>query len=274
MIFSFITKRPLWQNILAGIGLSLGLVAIFLFALTMITNHGEYLTVPDVKGSDYKKVQADLEQKGFEVYIQDSIYVDTIAPNIIIKQFPEPEATVKVNRAIYLTVNCSVPPTIKMPNLIGMSFRNALLELKSLGLKLGDTSFVPDIAKNAVKDQLNEGASIKPGSPIRMGTQVDLVIGAGLGGDQIPVPDLIGLSYLEAKMVLEVNGLSAGVILLDENVADTATGYVYWQNPMPYDDQQMNNSIRSGQLMDIRLSLEKPIRKLDSLPPILPPQKQ
>lgn len=270
MIFSFITKRPLWQNILAGFIFSLGLVAMFLFALNLITNHGEYLTVPDVKGSDYQKVKADLEKNGFEVYIQDSIYVDSIAPNIILKQFPEPEATVKVNRVVYLTINCSVPPTINMPNLIGMSFRNALLELKSLGLKLGDTSFVPDIAKNAVKDQLNAGASIKPGSPIRMGTLIDLVIGAGLGGDQIPVPDLFGLSYIEAKMVLEVNGLNAGVILLDENLVDTSAGFVYWQNPMPYDEQQMNNSIRSGQLMDIRLSLEKPERKTDSLPPILP----
>jgi hypothetical protein len=51
---------------------------------------------------------------------------------------------------------------------------------------------------------------------------------------------------------------------------DTSAGFVYWQNPMPFDEQQMNNSIRSGQLMDIRLSLEKPERKTDSLPPILP----
>ena len=268
MMFSFITKRPLWQNILAGLLFSFLLIALFLLALNLITNHGEYLTVPDVKGKDYKIVQAELESKGFDVYIQDSIYIDTLAPNKIIKQFPEPEATVKVNRAIYLTVNCSVPPTIQMPNLIGMSFRNAILELKSIGLKLGDTLFVPDIAKNAVKDQLTSGNSIKPGAIIRMGSIIDLVVGAGLGGDLIPVPDLFGLTYMEAKLVLEVNGLNTGVLLLDENLSDTAVGYVYWQNPMPYDPQQMVNTIRSGQLMDIRLSMLKPERRNDSIPPI------
>lgn len=265
MDFSFITKRPLWQNILAGIGISFAIVAIFLLMLNIITNHGEYLTVPEVKGKDYKLVQSDLEQKGFEVYIQDSIYVDTLPPNIIIKQFPEPEATVKVNRAIYLTINCAVPPTVNMPNLIGMSIRNAILELKSLGLKLGDTTSVPDVAKNAVKDQLVGGNPVKPGAPIRMGTFVDLIVGAGLGGDELAVPDLFGLSYSEAKMVLEVNGLLPGVVLLDDNLTDTTLGFVYWQNPMPINANTLPNTIRSGQMMDIRLSANKPERKSDTL---------
>ncbi len=181
MNFSFITQKPLWQNILAGFVLSVFIVGAFLLLLNFITNHGEYLTVPEVKGKVYSTVVADLESKGFEVVVQDSIYVDSLAPNIIIKQFPDPEATVKVNRIIYLTINCTVPPTIAMPNLIGMSFRNAILELKSLGLKMGDTTFIPDMAKNAVKDQLSGGSSIKPGSPIRMGSSIDLLIGAGLG---------------------------------------------------------------------------------------------
>jgi beta-lactam-binding protein with PASTA domain len=265
MNFSFITSRPLWQNVLAGILLSVMVVGVFLLMLNVITNHGEYLTVPEVKGKTYDKVVTELEEKGFEVVIQDSIYVDTLAPNVIIKQFPEPESTVKINRLIYLTVNCTVPPTIAMPNLIGMSFRNALLELKSLGLKMGDTTFIPDIAKNAVKDQLSAGNSIKPGTPIRMGSMIDLVIGSGLGGDAVAVPDLFGLSYPEAKLVLEVNGLNFGVVILDENLVDTALGYVYWQNPMPYDAAQQANTIRSGQLMDLKLSANKPEKKPDSL---------
>ena len=270
MAFSFITKRPLWQNILAAIVVSLCLVAVFLLTLNVITNHGEYLTVPEVKGRDYKIIQSDLEKKGFEVVIQDSIYIDTLPPNIIIKQFPEPEATVKVNRVIYLTINCAVPPSVGMPNLVGMTFRNAMVELKSLGLKLGDTIFVPDMVKNAVKDQQIAGSTIKPGSPVRMGTSIDLVIGAGIGGEEFPVPDLYGLTYPEAKLVLDINGITAGVVILDENLLDTSMGYIYWQNPMPFDAQLMPNKIHVGQLMDIRLSLEKPKAKTDSISSVTP----
>lgn len=264
MNFHFITKKPLWQNLLSGVIFSFFIVGVFLLLLNVLTNHGEYLTVPDVKGRQYDSVIAELEQKGFEVVIQDSIYIDTIGPSIIIKQSPEPEATVKVNRVIYLTINCVIPPTIAMPNLIGMSFRNAILELKSAGLLMGDTTFIPDIAKNAVKDQLADGNPIKPGAPVRMGTKIDLLIGSGLVGEEVPVPDLFGLSYSEAKVVLEVNGLNTGVVLLDENISDTLAGFVYWQNPMPYNDQQMVNQIRSGQLLDIRLSAVKPEKRLDT----------
>jgi beta-lactam-binding protein with PASTA domain len=265
MNVEFITKRPLWQNILIGFGVSVFLLMVFLFMLNRITNHGEYLVVPELKGKNYIQVQDELENQGFEVVLQDSIYIDSIAPNAIIKQFPEPEATVKVNRVIYLTVNCTVPPTITMPNLIGMSFRNAILELRSLGLKMGDTTFIPDIAKNAVKDQLSEGVQIKPGSPIRMGSKIDLLIGSGLGGAAVPVPDLFGLSYSEAQLVMELNGITPGVILLDDDLVDTTLGFVYWQNPNPFDNQLNVNMIRPGQLMDIRISVVKPERKTDTV---------
>lgn len=265
MNVEFITKRPLWQNILIGFGISVFLLLLFLFLLNRITNHGEYLVVPELKGKNYVDIQEQLENQGFEVVIQDSIYVDSIPPNAIIKQFPEPEATVKINRVIYLTVNCTVPPTISMPNLIGMSFRNAILELRSLGLKMGDTTFIPDIAKNAVKDQLVEGIQIKPGSPIRMGSRIDLVIGSGLGGGVVPVPDLFGLTYPEAKLVMELNGIAPGVILLDEDLIDTTLGFIYWQNPNPFDEQLNVNMIRAGQLMDIRVSAIKPGKKADTL---------
>lgn len=265
MNVEFITRRPLWQNILIGFGISVFLLLVFLFLLNRITNHGEYLVVPEVNGKNYVDIKDQLENQGFEVVIQDSIYVDSIAPNAIIKQFPEPEATVKVNRVIYLTVNCTVPPTIPMPNLIGMSFRNALLELRSLGLKMGDTTFIPDMAKNAVKDQLVEGVQIKPGAPISMGTKIDLLIGSGLGGGAVPVPDLFGLTYPEAKLIMELNGITTGVVLLDEGLIDTSLGFVYWQNPNPFDEQLNVNMIRAGQLMDIRVSATKPEKKADTL---------
>jgi beta-lactam-binding protein with PASTA domain len=122
-----------------------------------------------------------LDDAGFEVIVQDSVYYDTIPALTILKQFPDPDATVKVNRTIYLTVNRLIAPVISMPNLLGMSFRNAEMELRTRGLKLGDTTFVPDIARNAVKDQLVNGVSIRPGSDVPMGSIVSgLLYGSSL----------------------------------------------------------------------------------------------
>jgi beta-lactam-binding protein with PASTA domain len=46
-----------------------------------------------------------LEQKEFNVAVQDSVYVDSLAPLTVIKQSPESEEVVKTNRTIYLTIN-------------------------------------------------------------------------------------------------------------------------------------------------------------------------
>lgn len=266
MIFS-LDKRPLWVNILAAIGASLLVVFLFFQSLEFWTKHGEYLKVPDVKGRNYIEAVDALEKAGFDVMVQDSVYYDTLAPLVIVKQFPDPDATVKVNRTIYLTINRAIAPMIDMPNLVGMSFRNAELELRARGLKLGDTTYVPDIAKNAVKEQMVDGQPVKPGGKIAMGTRISLVLGAGIGDEAIPVPDLFGMTYPEALTLIEASGISFSVVLLDPDLKDTATGYVYWQNPERFTEDRKLNRIRPGQMMDIRLSLIKPERVTDSLPP-------
>lgn len=253
-------QRSLPLNIGLGILASLLIVLLFLQTLKFFTNHGEYLRVPDITGKTLGEATKLLEDQGFDIVIQDSIYQDTLKPLEIIKQFPDADATVKVNRTVYLTINRAIPPLVDMPNLIGMSFRNAEMELRSRGLKLGDTTYVPDIAKNAVKDQLVNGETMRPGTKILMGTSISLVLGAGVGNELIPVPDLFGMTYEEAKILLEGNGINLGVVLPDPDVKDTATGFIYWQNPSRFTEDNKLNSIRMGQMMDIRLSSQVPVR--------------
>lgn len=258
-------KRSLPLNIGLGILASILIVFLFLQTLNFFTNHGEYLRVPDVTGKTLGEATKLLEEQGFDILIQDSIYQDTLKPLEIVKQFPDVDATVKVNRTVYLTINRAIPPLVDMPNLVGMSFRNAEMELRSRGLKLGDTTYVPDIAKNAVKDQLVNGESLRPGTKILMGTPVSLVLGAGVGNELIPVPDLFGMSYEEAKILLEGNGINLGVVLPDADVKDTTAGFIYWQNPSRFTPDNKLNTIRMGQLMDVRLSLQAPVRDTTKL---------
>lgn len=258
-----ILERSLVVNIIAGIVLSMLIVFLFLITLNFWTNHGDYLRIPEIRGKNLKEASAYLEEQGFDIIIQDSIYDEKYAPAEVIKQFPEPDALVKVNRTVYLTINRVVPPMVDMPNLIGMSFRNAEMEMRIKGLKIGDTVYVPDIAKNAVKDQQFEGVTIKPGTPILMGSRITLVLGAGIGNELIPVPDLLGMTYEEARILLEATGINLGVVLPDPEVQDTLSSYIYWQNPSRYSVDYRLNTIRMGQMMDIRLSLSRP--SLDSL---------
>ena len=262
-MFRFLTSKPLWVNILAGFIFLVVLLLIFLGSLDIITHHGKTMKIPAVVGLSIGEARKTLESQGFEIQIQDSIYNDTIPPLQVIKQFPEADNLVKVNRTVYLTINRALAPEIDMPNLLSMTFRNAEMVLRRYGLKLGDTLFKPDFARNSVLDQQYKGESIKPGTKIQQGSEITLVLGTGVGLEFI-VPDLFGLSYREARSAISEAGLIVGSVVPDADVADTMNAFVYRQNPDRFDYEKQVNHIRQGQIVDLWLSAQKKQRIIDS----------
>ena len=257
-MFQFITKKPLWANILFAIALVTVMIFIFLLSLNWITHHGKILKIPQVAGKSLADAKKQLETQGFDVQIQDSVYVDTLPPLNVVKQFPDADAEVKINRTVYLTINRSAAPFIQMPQLVGQSFRSAQILLKQTGLKLGDTSFVADFAKNSVKKQSYNGAEISFGTKVPLGAKIDLVISNGIADVDMSVPQLIGMTYNEAKVLMEGVGLEFGSVVPEPGIKDTLNAFIYWQSPPRLTEDRRVNRIHPGQLIDIRLSVEKP----------------
>lgn len=270
-MFRYITNRPLWVNIAVGIGIVIALFVVFVLSLNWITHHGEAKTVPSVTGKPLNQIQSLLEKEGFELVVQDSVYFDSLPPTMVVKQVPEADEVVKINRTIYVTINRTIPPNVTMPNLIGYSFRNAEMILQNSGLRLGDTTFKPDFAKNSVLEQLYNGQSISPGTNIRMGSTISLVIGSGIGNDDMAVPKLIGLTYDEAKILLQTNGLIIGSVIPDPLVRDTASAFIYKQSPLSRTEDGFRVRIRPGQMIDVWLSVEKPVIDSTLAQPAEPP---
>jgi eukaryotic-like serine/threonine-protein kinase len=259
-VFKFLAGKPLWVNILVAIVLVFVIIVAFLFSLDYFTQHGKVMRIPAVAGKTLSEATKQLEKEGFEVIIQDSVYEETLAPLAVVKQFPEADEFVKVNRTVYLTVNRSVAPTIEMPNLVGMSFRNAELVLKQYGLKLGDTTFRPDFAKNSILSQVYNEEEIKPSAKLPMGSTISLILGSGLANTDMIVPDLFGLSYAEAKTLLDSTGVSFGAVVASPDVKESANAFIYKQSPERLTEDKRVNRIRPGQMIDIWLSTEKPVR--------------
>lgn len=263
-MFKFITHRSFLVNLLVAIALILLIVFLFFMSLGSVTRHNETIRVPQVTGKSLADATSFLEKEGFKVSVQDSVYIDTLAPLAIVKQSPESEELVKINRTIYLTINRSQPPLIDMPDLRGFSFRSAQMYLQSLGLKLGDTSYTPDIARNAVKDQKLDGKTIEPGTKVPVGTSIDFVLGNGLGNTELTVPDLVGFTVSQAKDYLSGDNIGLGVIIATSAIQDTANAYIIKQNPEPEtqlpNGETAHNHIRPGQLMDVWISVAPPVR--------------
>jgi len=247
--------QSFWANLLAAGILALLLIFGALQMLSRITKHGQHLTVPAVVGKQATDVIQQLTDSGFDVVIVDSIYTDTLPKGIVVKQLPDANSTVKVNRTIYLTTNRMVPPQIPMPDLLNKNYTFAIEILNKAHLQLGDTIFKPDFMKGSVMEQLYQGRKITAGTQLQWGSKVTLVVAGGLKEDNLEVPDLVGMHYREAKTLLDSMGIAVAAAP-DADVRDTADAYIYKQNPLPLDAQKKTVFIKAGMFMDIWLSNE------------------
>jgi len=227
-------KKPLWVNILAGIGAVLVLLILFFFSLGWITGNGKTEKVPNVLGLDITAAEKNIKALGFDLVLQDSIYVDTLARNSVLRQTPEADEVVKKGRTIFLTINRVIAPQVDMPNLIGFSLKSAQTYLKVLGLRIGTINLVADRNKNVIVEQLLGNTPIAPGTKIVSGTLINFTVGDGGASIGMEVPDLIGLTVAMAKMQIESMGLLVGNISANGVIQDTANAFVIQQNPATY----------------------------------------
>lgn len=246
------------MNLLAAIALVFVLGLLFFQSLGWLTHHGESLKVPSVTGKNVDSATALLKDQGFDVIIIDSLYNDSLPLNTVKKQLPDPGATVKVNRTVFLNVNPVTLPMIEMPNLEGLSYRFAVDKLDKNHLLLGDTTYRPNFMKGSVLEQDYKGKKILFGSKVRWGSKIDLVIGGGLEAVKIPVPDLTGLTVSDARALLQDKGILLAAILTTGTISDTASSYIYRQNPAVYNYDSSPNFIQPGQTMDIWIQAGPP----------------
>jgi beta-lactam-binding protein with PASTA domain len=263
-VFKFITDKPLWVNIVAGLSIVLILILLFFGSLDWLTNYGKSEKVPSVLGVQVAAAQKMLEDKGFDVVIQDSVFVDTAAKESVIRQTPDADEVVKQGRTIYLTINRVVPPQIEIPNLAGFSIKSAEMYLQSLGLKLGAVSYKPDIAKNAVLEMLMNGTTVQPGTRVPLGSMIGFVLGSGVGDSEIDVPYIVGKTLNDARAYLSTLNINIGSVLVIGSVNDSGSAYIVKQIPelsssvLDTNGKKQPNKIRSGQLMDVYISETAP----------------
>lgn len=196
--------------------------------LRIYTKHGDAQEVPLLKGLTISEAKAILDKAELEYQI-DSVYQMDAKPGMVIEQNPSAKALVKSGRTIYLTIITEVAPDIEFPNIIEKNLIEAEAILNNASLKIGDTIYINDIARDVVLDAKFGGQSIKTGRTIAKGSKITLVLGNGRGSNEVEIPTLTNLTLSEAKFALIGLGLSLGSVT--GNIVDTATARVIRQSP-------------------------------------------
>jgi beta-lactam-binding protein with PASTA domain len=266
-----ILKKPLWVNILVGIGAFLFFWVLIFFCLGLITGNGKTEKVPSVVGLDISTAEHNLTALGFVVVIQDSIYVDTLARTAVLRQSPDADEIVKKGRTVYLTINRVLAPQIEMPNLVGFSLQSAITYLKVLGLRVGSTTMQPDRNKNVILDQLVNGVRVAPGAKISSGTIIDLFVGDGTLSALVDVPDLTGLTVETARSLIESSGFVVGTLTSNSAIQDTASAFVIGQNPVSQSSKLDSLNVPIKNRVPIKTAINLTI---DMTAPVSPPVLQ
>lgn len=241
--------KILGANLFAIVAVIVLIFTIISLVLNSYTRHGESLTVPDIKGIPIKDAITILEQKNLRYEVIDSLYFDDKPKLSTLEQNPQPQSKVKEGRIIYLTINSDAAPKVAIPNLIDVSLRQAHAMLLAAGLKAGQLIYKPDIAQNVVLEQQVKGQVVAAGDKIAKGTAIDLVLGSGLEGEEVPIPDLTGLSLEEAGNLLQSSSLNLGAVVYQGVIKDSAQAKVFRQQP-PY---SASATATSGQPIDLFL---------------------
>ena len=147
------------------------------------TNQNQRIEVPDLAKMNLEVVEDRLDDLELDYEILDSANFNPEYPRYsVIDQAPSPGKFVKEDRKIYLTLNPSGYRKVAVPNnLIRKTRRQVEPTLRSLGFEIGEVSYKPDIAEDAVLELRHKGKLVEPGEKLMKTSVIDLVLGDGSG---------------------------------------------------------------------------------------------
>lgn len=253
--FRFLITKKFLRHFGLAAAITIILLLAVLLWLKIYTHHGKTIVVPDLAGLTLEEVDDVTSSRKLRFEVVDSVFSTEMPRGTVIKQNPVATSRVKKNRKIFLTMNAVNPEMVNMPQLIGLSFRQARLALQNAGLIQGKISYRPDFAKNNVLQQMYMDTVINEGTIITKGAVIDLVLGMGLSSETTRVPDLVGLGLEEATEIISDYFLNLGAITYDLSFeeAEDSTGAFIWRQYPDYDEFRRLNM---GMEVDIWLTLD------------------
>ena len=225
----FFKKYPWALHLLIMVGVSAVILVLVFVFIRIYARQGAESEIPDMVGMSIEEAMAN-DGIGLEFVVQDSIFREGEAGGTILTQDPKGGTMVKSGRKVYLSITSYNADDAILPELAGLSVRQAVSELYGIGLSVGKLTFVEDPYKNSVVDQSCKGKSLYAGQQIARGSVVDLVVGCGDGTGSNSVPFVIGKTADRARRDILSVSLNVGKEHF-RDVKDKRTAVVYRQEP-------------------------------------------
>lgn len=201
------------RKLVLGLGIPFLFFVILLFAfdkifMPIMTRQGESFPMPNIINQRVLEADISLKELGLAYKISANEYSPGKPPGVVLSQMPLPGTKVKEGREVRLVVSLG-QKQIAVPNVTGKSVRQAMLDLESSGLKLGEIAW-------AYSDTIPERVVVfsypAAGTEIPIASFVNLMVNRGRVSTFTYVPKVVGMSLTDAKKRLEEKSLRLGSV--------------------------------------------------------------
>ena len=177
---NYLTSRVFFGQALAALAILAVLGYFFVHWLTFTTDHGHEITVPNLAKLTEEQVEEKLDELDLDYVLLDSVDYNSDYPKFsVVEQDPLPGAKVKEGRKVYIKINASGFSSVRIPDLIQKTYREAVPTLKALGLEEGTITYIPNLGKDMVLEMRCKGRNLKVGDHVLKASKIDLVLGDG-----------------------------------------------------------------------------------------------
>lgn len=188
----YLTSKSFFKQLLLAFGIVIVLVFLLLQWLSYATDHGNEITVPDLRKLTEKQVEEKLDELNLEYVLLDTVDYNKDFPKYtVVQQDPLPGSKVKDGRKIYIKVNSADFGMVTMPDLIEKTLRQTESSLMALGLEVGKKTYKPYLGKDMVLEMYADGKKLKVGDKVKKASRIDLVLGDGKVGFEESETDTI-----------------------------------------------------------------------------------
>ena len=176
----YLSSRVFFGQLAVALTIIAILTYLFMHWLTFTTDHGHEITVPNLAKLTEEQVEDKLDELDLDYVLLDSVDYNSDYPKYsVVEQDPLPGAKVKEGRKVYIKINASGFSSVKIPDLIDKTYREAVPTLKALGLEEGTITYIPNLGKDMVLEMRFKGRNVKAGDRVLKASKIDLVLGDG-----------------------------------------------------------------------------------------------
>ena len=176
----YLTSRVFFGQVAIALVIIAVLGYLFMHWLTFTTDHGHEIAVPDLRKLTEEQVEDKLDELDLDYELLDSVDFRGDYPKYsVVEQDPMPGTKVKVGRKVYIKINSSGFSSVRIPDLIDKTYREAVPTLKALGLEEGTITYVPNLGKDMVLEMRYKGRNMKACDRVLKASKIDLVLGDG-----------------------------------------------------------------------------------------------